>query len=76
MFDKIKLKSQIKKCKKTIEEIEHKRYRSQANLVEAILTQQSPNDDDVDYFNRYTAQIDETRDKMHQLQNQLDALNA
>lgn len=71
MFKKIKLKSSIKKCKKQIAEIEQRRARSQAKLVEAILTHTTPDDEDVDYFNKYTSQIEEIRLKMHDFEMQL-----
>lgn len=74
MFKKMKLKRSINKCKKQIEAIEQKRARSQAKLVEAILTHTTPNDDDVDYFNRYTGQIEDVRREMHEYETQLKNL--
>lgn len=74
MFRKLRLKRQIKQIRKRIEEIERKRARSQAALVEAILTHTTPNDDDVDFFNRFTAQIEEQRNLLHQVQAELDSL--
>lgn len=74
MFEKSKLKKAIKKSKERIAEIEQKRTRSQAALVEAILRHTEPNDKDVDFFNMFTAQIDEERDNLHRLQQELDAL--
>ena len=71
MLKKWKLKREIEKCKKQITVLEQRRTRSQAALLEAILTHQSPDDADVDYFNRYTAIIDEERDKMHALKKEL-----
>ena len=71
MFEKAKLKAKIRKCKKEIAALEQKRVRSQAALVEAILTHQAPKDDDVEFFNKYTAQIETVRQKMHELQQQL-----
>jgi hypothetical protein len=67
MFEKIILKRKIKKCRNEILFIEQKRSRSQAALVEAILTRSTPSDEDVDYFNRYTAEIEEVRERMHHL---------
>ena len=72
MFKKLKLQRSINKCKKQIEVIEQKRARSQAKLVEAILTHTTPEDDDVDYFNRYTNQIEDVRRKMHEYEAQLN----
>lgn len=74
MFEKAKLKKKIKNYLSQIEELEKKRARSQAALVEAILTHKSPNDKDVDYFNNYTSQINEVRDRLHEIQAKYDAL--
>ena len=74
MFKKSKLKKDIKKSKKTIEVLEKKRARSQAALVEAILSQKSPDDSDVEYFNRFTGLIEAERNRMHNLMKELENL--
>lgn len=74
MFKKMKLNKAIKNSKERIAMLEQKRSRSQAALVEAILTNTEPNDADVDYFNQFTAQIEEERDHLHSLMKELDAL--
>ena len=74
MLEKYKLRKKIRNKKKLILALEARRARSQAALVEAILTKSVPNDRDVDYFNDYTAQIDAARTRMHALQQQLDAM--
>ena len=76
MFKKMKLKREIEACKKEITVLEGKRSRSQAALVEAILTHTEPNDKDVDFFNMFTHQIEGVRDKMHQLMKELDELES
>ena len=74
MFEKMKLKKAIKVSKERIAEIEQKRTRSQAALVEAILRHAEPDDRDVDFFNQFTAQIDAERDNLHQLMKKYDEL--
>lgn len=74
MFDKLRLKKEMKKNQQLIEALEKKRYRSQAQLVEAILKNESPDDDDVEYFNNFTAQIDEVRERIRQIQKRLDEI--
>lgn len=76
MFEKRKLAKEIKKCQKTIEEIERKRSRSQSALVQAILLQEEPNEADTEWFNKYTGEITACRNRMIDLQKQLRALNA
>ncbi|MBO4584961.1 MAG: hypothetical protein IKZ81_03065 [Clostridia bacterium] len=75
MFKKMKLKKEIEQSKQKIAELEQKRARSQAALVEAILLKTEPKDDDVDFFNKFTEQIEEERQHMHDLMKELDALN-
>ncbi len=74
MFKKFKLKKKIRYYKEQIEMLEKKRARSQAALVEAILTHTSPSDEDVDYFNNYTKQINEIRNRMHEMQSEYSKL--
>ena len=74
MFEAAKLKKEIKKSKETIEVLEKKRTRSQAALVEAILTHQDPDDSDVEFFNHFTELIESERNRLHQLTKQLENL--
>ena len=74
MSEKRKLKKEIKICRQTIEEIERKRSRSQSALVQAVLLQEEPNDNDVEWFNKYTGEITACRNHMIELQKQLDSL--
>ena len=76
MFEKSKLKKAIKNSKDRIAEIEQKRTRSQAALVEAILRHTEPDDRDVDFFNQFTTQIEEERENLHRLQKELEALES
>ena len=70
----MKLKKEIAKSKERIDQIEQKRSRSQAALVDAILRHVEPDDQDVDYFNQFTSQIDEERANLHRLMKELDEL--
>ena len=74
MFEKMKLKKAIERSKERIAEIEQRRTRSQAALVEAILQHKEASDVDVDYFNQFTAQIEEERSNLHSLMRELEAL--
>jgi len=76
MFKKMKLKKEIENCKKLIAELEAKRSRSQAALVEAILTHKEPDDKDVEFFNHFTKQIEDVRERMHSLMAKLDELES
>ncbi len=75
MFEESIIKKKIKKSKKYIETLEKKRARSQAALVTAILSNQTPGDEDVEYFNRFTELIEAERNKMHGFMKDLEDLN-
>lgn len=74
MFEKKKLKKAIEKSKEKIAEIEQRRSRSQAALVDAILRHVDPDDADVDYFNQFTAQMEDERANLHRLMKELEEL--
>ncbi len=74
MSEKRKLKKEIKLCMQTIQEIERKRSRSQSALVQAILLQEEPSENDVEWFNKYTGEITSCRNHMIELQKKLNSL--
>ena len=74
MFEKIKLKAQIKRSKLRIEEIERKRERSQAALIQSIVRKEEPTDEDADYFNKFTDQINAERNHLRRLTKRLESL--
>lgn len=74
MFRKISLRKQIRRSKKTIAELEQRRSRSQAALVSAILNNETPQDDDVDYFNLFSERINRERDHLHQVMEEYESL--
>ena len=71
MFEKIKIRKQIKVIRHRIAFLEQKRARSQAALVDAILKKVDPNDEDVEYFNQFTGEIERLRTEMHELEAEL-----
>lgn len=75
MLQKSKLKKAINVSRKKIALLEQKRNRSQAALVYALLNHATPGDADIEYFNRYTAQIEEERAKMQELMAELEKLS-
>ena len=74
MNEKRKLKREIKICRQTIEEIERKHSRSQSALVQAVLLQEEPDENDVEWFNKYTGEITACRNHMIELQKKLNSL--
>ncbi len=71
---KRKLKKEIKLCMQTINEMERKRSRSQSALVQAVLLQETPDEHDVEWFNKYTGEITSVRNHMMELQKELNSL--
>ena len=74
MFQKLRLRKQIKQSKKVIAEFEQRRTRSQAELVSALLNNRVPRDEDVDYFNHFSEKIDQEREHLHKLMAEYEAL--
>jgi hypothetical protein len=74
MREKRILNKKIAQCKASIEELEQKRSRSQAALITAILSNTTPDDEDVEYFNKFTAEIDAQRELMRALIAELESL--
>lgn len=74
MREKRILNKKIAQCKAKIEELEQKRSRSQAALITAILSNTTPDDEDVEYFNKFTAEIDAQRELMRALIAELESL--
>jgi hypothetical protein len=72
--EKRRLKKEIKLCMQTIQEIERKRSRSQSALVQAVLLQETPDERDVEWFNKYTGEITACRNHMIELQKKLNSL--
>lgn len=72
MFVRIRIKGKIRRCKKMIKEIEQKRIRSQAALIDAIINNTVPDDKDVDYFNGFTEQMNVLRIRLKNLTEQLE----
>lgn len=57
-----------------IKMLEIKRSRSQAALIESLVSKAKPNPDDVTYFRAFTAEIDVKRDKLQKLTSELEKL--
>lgn len=64
---KFKVKHLIKSSKKAIENLEKKRERSLAALLEAMLNNVEPAPEDVEFFKTYTAMIAVERENISKL---------
>lgn len=74
MSKKSVLKKAIDDTEKAIDELEKKRNRSQAAVLEAYLRNNRPNNADVEYFLTYCKLIEVERENLQKLKDELQAL--
>ena len=74
MSKKRDLKKAIAETESEIEALEKKRARSQSVLLKAVVLKQEPNPTDVEYFRVFTDLIDELRDTLRKLIEELNNL--
>lgn len=74
MFQKRRLRKEIKKTKEAILILEQRRSRSQAALVSALLKNEIPRDEEVDYFNHFSEKIDREREHLQAITEEYEAL--
>lgn len=74
MSEKRDLAKEIRMIEAEIQSLEIKRSRSQAALLEALISKKEPDAADVEYFRAYNAQIDVKRDRLKQVTARLEKL--
>lgn len=74
MSKKGDIKKAIQDSEKEIELLERKRGRSQSALLEAIITNMKPSEDDVKFFKVYTSLIEVERENLRKLRDELAKL--
>lgn len=74
MSKKGQLKKAIGDLEREITALEQKRERSQSALMRAMLSGQKPNPEDEQYFNAFSALIDQSRDNLRKMVQELDEL--
>ena len=57
-----------------IKELEIKRSRSQAALIEALISKRDPSEDEMRFFRTYTAEIEIKREKLKKLDDLLKSM--
>lgn len=68
------LAKEITLLEKEMRELEFKRTRSMAALMEAVISKRDPSEDEMQFFRQYTAEIEVKREKLIELTNQLKAM--
>lgn len=71
---KREIAKEIRVISEEIKLLEIKRSRSEASLIEALISKREPNKDDVEYFRAFTADIDVKRDRIQKLTRELEKL--
>lgn len=74
MSRKSVLAKEIHLLEEEIKILEAKRSRSQAALIEALISRKEPDETDVQFFRAFTADIEMRRERMQELTKQLEDL--
>ena len=74
MLQRNKIAKEIHAREEEIKIVEIKRSRSIAVILEALISRTTPNDEDVQYFRTFTAEIEIKREQLQKLTRQLEGL--
>ncbi len=74
MLQRNKIAKEIHALEEEIKILEIKRSRSIAVILEALISRTTPNDEDVQYFRTFTAEIEIKREQLQKLTKQLEGL--
>lgn len=74
MSQRNKIAKELHALEEEIKLLEIKRSRSIAVILEALISRTAPNDEDVQYFRTFTAEIEVKREQLQKLTRQLEGL--
>lgn len=74
MSFKTELAKKIKELEEEIKELEVKRARSQASIIDALISKQEPNEQEVQFFRTYSAEIELKREQLAKLDKKRETL--
>ena len=69
-----KIEKEMQLLESEIRELEVKRTRSMSALMECLISKRAPDEIEMQYFRRYTEEIDGKRDKLIALTEQLKSM--
>lgn len=75
MSKKSELEKKIRDSEAELDMLEQKRLRSLSGFIEALVTHETPNPEDVEYFRTFSALIDIERENLRELRDALEILN-
>ena len=68
------LAKEINMLEKEMQELENKRVRSMAALMESLISRRDPQNSEMQFFRQYTAEIEIKREKLIELNEKLKQL--
>lgn len=74
MSFKKELAKEIRSLEEEIKQLEIKRSRSQASLIDALISKQEPEEQDIQFFRTYSAEIELKREQLAKLTRKLETL--
>lgn len=74
MSFKKELGKEIHLLEEEIMQLEIKRSRSQASLIDALISKKEPNEQEVQFFRTYSAEIDLKREQLNKLKRKYETL--
>ncbi|MDE6201211.1 MAG: hypothetical protein K2M47_04985 [Clostridiales bacterium] len=74
MSFKKELAKEIRSLEEEIKQLEIKRSRSQASIIDSLIGKQDPDEQDVQFFRTYSAEIELKREQLAKLSRKLDTL--
>ncbi|MDE7405689.1 MAG: hypothetical protein K2M89_02300 [Clostridiales bacterium] len=74
MSFKKELAKEINSLEEEIKQLEIKRSRSQASIIDAFISKQDPDEQDVQFFRTYSAEIELKREQLAKLSRKLETL--
>ncbi|MCI9182178.1 MAG: hypothetical protein HFG91_02010 [Acholeplasmatales bacterium] len=72
MLNTRRLAKEIYALNEEMKQLESKRARSMASILESLISRTEPNQTEVQFFRTYTAQIDIKREQLQKLTKQLE----
>ena len=75
MSKKSELEKKIKESEAELDALEQKRLRSMSAFIEALVSHDTPSEEDVEYFKTFSSLIDLERENLRQLREELEILN-
>ena len=74
MSRKSDLEKAIRESEAELDSLEQKRLRSMSSFIEALVNQETPAPEDVEYFKTYSGLIELERENLRKLNDELDSL--